>query len=110
MPRPAPDRLAAAEATLRTCFAMSGYIRRRSATRLTTDGSTRYHKGDEVRLVSSRPSDAIALAVRTGAEIYAEEAVLDEAASSGDEAAEPEEVVKQFREFIDNVNPEDFAS
>ena len=51
MPRPAPDRLAAAEATLRTCFAMSGYIRRRSATRLTTDGSTRYHKGDEVRLV-----------------------------------------------------------
>lgn len=67
-------------------------------------------RGDEVHLVSSRPSDAIALAVRTGADIFAEEAVLDEAASTGEEAAEPEEVVKQFREFIDNVNPEDFAS
>jgi hypothetical protein len=68
--------------------------------------------GDTTRVVSSRPSDAIALAVRTSTPIFAEENVLDEAAyppePDGDE--EPEDVVEQFREFIDNVNPEDFAS
>ena len=57
-------------------------------------------------------SDAVALAVRTGTPIFAEEAVLDEAAYSAEaaEGEEPEDVVEQFREFIDNVNPEDFAS
>jgi bifunctional DNase/RNase len=63
--------------------------------------------------VSSRPSDAIALAVRTGTHIYAEEAVLDEAGYTGGEEEqeqEQEEVVEEFREFLDKVNPEDFAS
>ena len=60
--------------------------------------------------VSSRPSDAIALAVRTGTTLYAEEAVLDEAAVPLEDEEEQEEVVEKFREFIDNVNPEDFAS
>src|SRR4051812_44039145 len=64
--------------------------------------------------VSSRPSDAIALAVRVDAPIYASEGVLDEAASPTDDAAEdPEEqdeIVDQFRDFIDQVNPEDFAT
>jgi|SRR5262245_9944517 uncharacterized protein len=63
--------------------------------------------------VSSRPSDAIALAVRTGTQIYAEEAVLDEAGYTGgdeEQEAEQEEVVEEFREFLDKVNPEDFAS
>jgi len=63
--------------------------------------------------VSARPSDAIALAVRVGAPIFAEEAVVDEAATAvEEEAAEPvkEDVVEQFREFIDNVTPDDFAS
>lgn len=63
--------------------------------------------------VSSRPSDAIALAVRVDAPIFASEAVLDEAAAppaepEGDEE-EQEEIVDQFREFIDQVNPDDFA-
>lgn len=63
------------------------------------------------RKVSSRPSDAVALAVRTESSIYAEESVLDEVAYTvNDDDEEPEEVVEQFREFIDNVNPEDFAS
>lgn len=66
--------------------------------------------GDQSHQVSSRPSDAIALAVRAGAPIFAEEAVLADAAAAVDDEQEPEEVVKQFREFIDNVNPEDFAS
>jgi bifunctional DNase/RNase len=63
--------------------------------------------------VSSRPSDAVALAVRVEAPIYAAEEVLDEAASAPeDETADPaeeEEIVDQFREFIDQVNPDDFA-
>jgi uncharacterized protein len=56
--------------------------------------------------VSSRPSDAIALAVRTATPIFASEEVLDEAAIliPGDE----EEEVEKFREFLDNVSPEDF--
>lgn len=65
--------------------------------------------------VSSRPSDAIALAVRVDAPIYASEEVLDEAAAppAAEEEGDPEEqeeIVGQFREFIDQVNPEDFAS
>ena len=58
--------------------------------------------------VSSRPSDAIALAVRMAIPIFASEEVLDEAAIliPGDE----DEEVEKFREFLDNVSPEDFAS
>jgi hypothetical protein len=63
------------------------------------------------RTVSSRPSDAIALAVRCGASIFAVEAVLDAAAFTPVEDAEPnqEQVVEEFREFIEHVNPEDFV-
>jgi bifunctional DNase/RNase len=58
--------------------------------------------------ISSRPSDAIALAVRMEIPIFASEDVLDEAAIliPGDE----DEEVEKFREFLDNVSPEDFAS
>ena len=58
--------------------------------------------------VSSRPSDALALAVRMAVPIFAEEGVLDEASIliPGDE----DEEVEKFREFLDNVSPEDFAS
>ncbi|TMK36020.1 MAG: bifunctional nuclease family protein [Actinobacteria bacterium] len=57
--------------------------------------------------VSSRPSDAIALAVRMSVPIFAEEGVLEEASIliPGDE----DEEVEKFREFLDNVSPEDFA-
>jgi len=69
------------------------------------------HNG-QTQVVSSRPSDAIALAARTGTAIYADESVLDEAAYPAEESSEEEqdEVVEQFKEFIDSVNPEDFAS
>jgi bifunctional DNase/RNase len=59
--------------------------------------------------VSSRPSDAIALAARLGTTLFADEAVLDEAGvlvSDDDEDVE----VEKFREFLEQVNPEDFAS
>lgn len=63
----------------------------------------------ETRRISSRPSDAIALAVRYGEiPIYADEAVLDEAGVLF-EADEEEQEVEQFREFLDSVTPEDFA-
>jgi bifunctional DNase/RNase len=67
-------------------------------------------RGDEVHVVSSRPSDAIALAVRTGTPIFAAESVLDEVAYVVEESDEKEQVVEEFREFIENVSPEDFAS
>ena len=64
----------------------------------------------EVRTVSSRPSDAVALAVRVGAPVFADEAVLDEAGRIPEPVEEgADEVVEQFRAFIDQVNPEDFA-
>jgi bifunctional DNase/RNase len=64
----------------------------------------------EVRTVSSRPSDAIALAIRIGSPIFAEEDVLEEAGRvEQPDEEEAEQVVEQFRDFIDHVNPEDFA-
>jgi uncharacterized protein len=57
--------------------------------------------------VSSRPSDAIALAVRINAPIFAAEEVLEQA---GIELRDEEESeVEKFREFLDQVTPEDFA-
>jgi uncharacterized protein len=60
--------------------------------------------------ISSRPSDAIALAVRYDDQvpIFVEEAVLDEAGVLF-EAEEDEEQIEQFREFLEQVTPEDFA-
>jgi bifunctional DNase/RNase len=65
--------------------------------------------GDTVT-VSSRPSDAIALAARLGTPIYADEAVLEEAAIEVSEEDEQEEEVEKFRAVLQDVNPEDFAS
>ncbi|MCU1379152.1 MAG: bifunctional nuclease family protein [Acidimicrobiales bacterium] len=69
--------------------------------------------GERTVRVSSRPSDAVALAVRVDAPIFASEQVLAEAAmpaAEEGEEEEQEEIVDQFRQFIDEVNPEDFAS
>lgn len=58
--------------------------------------------------VSSRPSDAIALAVRINAPIFAAEEVLDQA---GIELRDEEETeVEKFREFLDQISPEDFGA
>ena len=70
-------------------------------------------------IVSCRPSDALALASRVECAIYVAEEVFEVAgvveghADEGDEVLRgdpPEEVVEEFRQFIDQVNPEDFAS
>lgn len=64
---------------------------------------------DDGVTVSARPSDAIALALRTGSPVFAAEDVLDEAGiemPADEEEAEAE--VEAFREFLDQVTPEDF--
>lgn len=61
--------------------------------------------------VSARPSDAIALALRTKSEILASETLLDEAGIEipEEETSQANEEVERFREFLDHINPEDFA-
>ncbi|MDQ3645885.1 MAG: bifunctional nuclease family protein [Actinomycetota bacterium] len=84
------DRVIITELTDQTFFA---------SIRMSTNGKT----AD----VSSRPSDAIALAVRTNTSIFASEDVLEQA---GIELKDEEETeVEKFREFLDQVTPEDFA-
>jgi bifunctional DNase/RNase len=56
--------------------------------------------------VSARPSDAIALAMRSGATIRSAEAVLGEAGIAIPD--EQEDEVEKFREFLDTITPEDF--
>ncbi len=63
-------------------------------------------EGGEVH-VSSRPSDAIALAARTGAPLYATQEVLDDAGIEIQDEDEEEEV-ERFREFLEDLTPEDF--
>jgi hypothetical protein len=62
------------------------------------------------KVISSRPSDAIALAVRTGSLIFASESLLDEAGQSPalEPADEEEAIIDEFRDFLDDLNPEDF--
>ena len=57
--------------------------------------------------LSARPSDAIALALRTGSPIFCGEALLDEV---GIEIADQsDDEVEKFREFLDQIEPEDFV-
>jgi bifunctional DNase/RNase len=71
---------------------------------LTTEGGA--------KVISSRPSDAIALAVRCSAPIFANDDLIDAVgqeapAETGDEA---EEIIDEFKDFIENVSPEDFGA
>jgi bifunctional DNase/RNase len=59
------------------------------------------------REVSARPSDSIALALRTGASIFVSEEILDEAGVAIPD--EQEDEVEKFREFLDTITPEDFG-
>jgi len=65
--------------------------------------------GSEIE-IDSRPSDAIALAVRSGAPIYAAEEVISESAIEFEhDVEESEDVVEKFKEFLDTISPEDFG-
>ena len=65
--------------------------------------------GTEVE-IDSRPSDAIALAIRAEAPIFAADEVIEESAIEfeGEEVNE-EEMVSEFKRFLDNVTPDEFA-
>jgi hypothetical protein len=66
--------------------------------------------GSEIE-IDSRPSDAIALAVRADAPIFAAEAVIEESAIEFEgEDVNEEEVVEEFKKFLDEVKPEDFSA
>ena len=67
-------------------------------------------RGEEVQRISSRPSDAIALAVRLGESvpIVVAEEVFDEAGVMFEEEQE-EDQIEEFRAFLEEITPEDFA-
>lgn len=65
-----------------------------------------------VLTLDARPSDAVALASRTGAPIFVADSVLAEAGivdiTAEDEDADPEENVAEFKRFLEDVDPDDF--
>lgn len=72
-------------------------------------------RGDASLTVSSRPSDAVALAARTGSPLFVADELMDAEGvmlpaedEEGDDGANPDELVGQFRQFLDSVRPEDF--
>lgn len=60
------------------------------------------------RSISARPSDALALALRASAPIFASESLFSKAGIEIPDQSEDE--VEKFREFLDQINPDDFAS
>jgi bifunctional DNase/RNase len=68
--------------------------------------------GGQRHIVSSRPSDAVAIAVRVDCPIYAEEDLLDAEGvilPEEEEEVEADELVSEFRDFIEGIRPEDFG-
>ena len=65
--------------------------------------------GAEIQ-IDSRPSDAIALALRADAPIYAADEVIEESAIEFEgEEVDEEAIVSEFKSFLDQVTPEEFA-
>ena len=66
--------------------------------------------GEEVD-IDSRPSDALALAVRTDAPIFASTELIDENAIEFErEVDDTEEIIEGFRDFLEGVTPDDFRT
>ena len=62
------------------------------------------------RVISARPSDAIALAVRCETPIYATDELIDAVGQEPPAEVEEDadEIIDEFKDFIENVSPEDF--
>jgi uncharacterized protein len=63
-------------------------------------------------VVSARPSDSVALAVRSGAPIFVEDALMDAegvVVAFDDDVEDEDEAVEEFREFLESIRPEDFS-
>jgi len=87
--------------------------------RVDGDGNGTYYAelhlvvGEQRHVVSARPSDAIALAARTGSPIFASDALVDAEGKVPEEETEgedDEQLVEKFHDFIEGIRPEDFAS
>ena len=66
--------------------------------------------GSEIE-IDSRPSDAIALAVRADAPIFVADEVIDDSAIEFNQEPEDSgEVIDEFKKFLENVTPEDFGN
>ena len=66
--------------------------------------------GSEIE-IDSRPSDAIALAVRADAKIFVADDVIDDSAIEFNQEPEDSgEVIDEFKKFLENVSPEDFGN
>ena len=77
--------------------------------------------GDRRETVPCRPSDAMAIALRLGAKVFANDVVLDLCAvadsddpladdtEQSDEQVDPDELVEEFNRFLDTLRPEDFG-
>ena len=74
--------------------------------------------GERREIVPCRPSDAMAIAVRLGAKLFGNDAVLDlcavsesDEAETGetDDSVDPDELVEEFKFFLDTLKPEDFG-
>lgn len=67
-------------------------------------------ENQEEIVVSCRPSDALAVALRANCPIYGSDQLLDEVAEvpSQDEGSQQSEIIDEFRDFIENISPEDF--
>jgi hypothetical protein len=78
-------------------------------------------RGTDVTVVSSRPSDAVAVAVRTGSPLFVSDELMDsegiilaadasEEEEDGDDEPPPDVLIGQFRQFLKSIKPEDFAT
>jgi len=83
------------------------------------DGSTFYAtvfltQGEKTIELDARPSDSIALAIRTMTPLFVDDQVMESASHpvspGGNYSPVDEEDIEEFRAFLDTVNPEDFLS
>jgi hypothetical protein len=76
--------------------------------------------GGATSVISARPSDAVALALRTDAPLFVDDELMDEEGrlieladdddndDDEEDVADVDELAEQFRDFLDTVHPEDF--
>ena len=82
------------------------------------DGTTFYaelhiEQNDKTYIVDARPSDAMALAVRTGAPIFVSSEVMDRASYPyilGKQVYDEAQIIEDFHDFVQNLEPSDFSS
>ncbi len=66
--------------------------------------------------IDARPSDSISLAIRQQAPVYIDDDVLERASfpyiqrNQNDDSFDEEQVIEQFKDFIEGISPEDFVS